>query len=249
MSREKWPRYRTVRNLIHRHVDRPGIVIGGGPSAPAQIEKCPTDAIVVSANDHGFKLRACDFIASLDRIEQRVRAHDVPLVSRHLFADYRVLQPPQPNSGILGAWLLRLLGCSPIYLVGMDCYDGQTYFHDPAAKSSGFAQSPREHLERWRAFLKAFPGNYAAFSKALMKHLDASPLDNGIPSREKLLREITGTFVQFGRDGIFRAYDIDRPVRAGDVCEVSPDEARELVRRRQACMLRPEAAARYAIAS
>jgi hypothetical protein len=228
----EWAPYRTVRELIHRHVGKPAVVIGGGPSAPAGLARCPTDAIGISANDHGFRLRACDFITSLDRIERRLRPHGVPIVSRHLFADYRVLVPPQPNSGIVGAWLARLLGCSPIYLVGMDCFSGETYFHDPTAKSSGFSDLPRNHLARWREFLRKFPAAYAAFTSPLTAHCES--LDERLPSQDRLLREVSGELVRFHRAATFRAFGIERPFAAGDVIEVEAEEARRLIRERKA---------------
>lgn len=227
--------YKTVRELIHRHRRQPAVVIGGGPSAPAGLARCPADAIAISANDHGFKLRGCDYIASLDRIEGRLRAHAAPLISRHLFADYRVLVAPQPNSGIVGAWLARLMGCTPIYLVGMDCWSGEAYFHNATAKSSGFSEPPRNHIARWREFLLRFPAAYAAFEGPLKAQ--CASMEEYPPGRDRLEREVAGVPVRFHREAIFRAYGLDRTFGAGDVIEVSAVEAQQLINERKACRL------------
>lgn len=233
---EQWAPYRTVRELIHRHRRQPAIVIGGGPSAPSGLKLCPDDAVAISANDHGFKLRRCDYITALDRIEKRLRPHGVPVISRHLFADYRAHTYPQPSSGILGAWLARLMGCTPIYIVGMDCFSGETYFHDPTAKSSGFSEPPRNHIARWRDFLHKYPAAYAAFDGPLRDQ--CASIDREYPpGRDRLEREIAGVTIRFHREAMFRAHGFDRPFAAGDVIEVSAAEAQKLINERKACRL------------
>ncbi|MCK9468483.1 MAG: hypothetical protein M0Q49_03605 [Porticoccaceae bacterium] len=49
------------------------------------------------------------------------------------------------------------MGCAPIIVIGMDCYTGATYFHNPAARSSGEWLPLDGHLDKWRRLIELAP--------------------------------------------------------------------------------------------
>lgn len=171
---------RTTDELIGCARGRPAVVIGGGPSAPEDLARLGSDeagAIYVSSNDHGYRLRPCHFACAVDDLEARLRTAPAVIVARKDWADVRPVNFPRNNSGRLAAWLARLLGCAPIYLVGMDCYGGETYFHAPDAVSCGSLQPVRQHVAEWATFFRAWPGDYRALS---------GPLSELVPYRSAL---------------------------------------------------------------
>lgn len=181
MPRTAWPPYRTLRDLIHRHVGVPAVVMGGGPSLQQAIPKAPANAIFISVNDHGVRYfkhvapqdsRRCSYVVCCDKIEQRARFDarengdgspwHLPVISRHMWADYRLLFQPAPSSGMAAAYFARLLGCSPIIITGMDLYAGGTYHDNPKALSSGKSIKPGDHRIRWFKLAAQFPAMYRA---------------------------------------------------------------------------------------
>jgi hypothetical protein len=179
MPRTVWPPYQTLRPLIHRHVGRIAVVMGGGPSMVQAIPHSPLDAVYISVNDHGLRYfkhsapgdpRRCSYVVACDKVEHRARsdigkkgdgqAWGLPVISRHMWADYRLLCMPAPSSGMTAAYVARLLGCAPIIITGMDLYDGPTYHDDAKAFSTGKHLKPSEHLARWRKMWLKYPGMY-----------------------------------------------------------------------------------------
>ena len=118
-------------------------------------------------NEHGARLRACDYVVCFDSIEQRVRryAGRAPIVSPQWFADIRVANHPYlPDSSALAAWCAWMMGCAPIVLCGIDLYGGQggVYWHSREAESRGAGVSVAEHLNRWRRVALVGAGGGAA---------------------------------------------------------------------------------------
>lgn len=149
---------RTFPELVHAHVGRPAVVMGGGPSLVTAFEsgELPDDAVLISANDHGCRLaetglcRMPDYIAAADNIRDRLAIWDVPVLSTREWADIQVFRKPVHNSGMFGAWAAWVMGCFPIIPVGMDLWQGGTYYDDPDAESNGHEIPYEVHLERWR---------------------------------------------------------------------------------------------------
>lgn len=134
--------------LYCRHKHRPAIVVGGGPSAPQQLEylrKQGADYLVLSANGHAVKLGLQpDYIVCKDHkhtetkalMEPMLREIGAPLLARHYWADYRLARwPIQGNSGMMALGAAALMGCAPIFPIGFDCYQGATYFHAPTERN------------------------------------------------------------------------------------------------------------------
>lgn len=168
---------RLVSALYRAHEGRPAIVVGGGPSAPAQLEQLRhLDAVIVSANAHAWKLGlGAHFIACKDHrhteskleMEGLLRPYGVPIVSRHHWADFRLTQwPIQGNSGQIALGLAVLMGCRPVIPIGFDCYQSGTYFHDADAKNVSNGLRPTMWTMRYRRMagklemspIRVFPG-------------------------------------------------------------------------------------------
>lgn len=127
-------------------VDGPILVIGGGPSVPSDLAQLAgiDFACVISANAHGFKtgyrpdyIFVGDHVHSETRqpLEPIMRAYGVPLIGYRDFVDYAITREARKlNSGQAAILAACLMGGSPVYPVGFDCWQGDaTYFHDPDA--------------------------------------------------------------------------------------------------------------------
>lgn len=226
--------YRTLRELVHAYKGMPAVVMGGGPSLPGELERCPGrgQALYISANDHGAKLVGCDYIVAHDKIEERLRPFGVPLVSRHLWADIRYVTFPAANSGVIAAWVAAMFGCAPIHIAGMDCWTGGTYWHDPNAKSAGHLLSRDVHLGRWRQLMTTAPAEYRPMGSVLGDAVRAWAVQTpaGPAPREACLASVAGVVVRFERDATLKT----RRFRAGERVELTKHEAQKFVGARQA---------------
>jgi hypothetical protein len=230
-----WPLYRTVRELIGVHAGRAAVIVGGGPSAPREMECAPVDALHISVNGHGFKLRPCEYAIALDKLDKQLRPFAVPLISRHLWADFRILETPQPNSGIAAAWVARLMGCRPIFLIGMDCFSGAVYFHNPTAATPGKSEAPAVHIGRWREFFNAYRGDFRVFGGPLASVLSETVVRDRLAGpvlREMLEREVAGRLVEFTTDVLLGS--VARPFRKGATAELRNSEADNLFKQHKA---------------
>jgi hypothetical protein len=241
-----WPVYRTVRDLVHAHVGKPAVVMGGGPSLPAAIERSPEGAIFLSANEHGCRFfensspgqttkNVVCLIVALDQIEHKVSRFGVPIVSRHMYADYRLVTPPAKSSGVAAAYIARLMGCAPILLAGMDCYDGATYFDDPKAPSTGRTMDAGGHAMLWREMIGQYPGGQYrviggnARLQNLLGMYDPTERPRLPPvAKETLTAEASGIFVEVVRSCTISMRDF----RVGERLELNKNEAEKFIKLR-----------------
>lgn len=193
-------RPKPLAELVLRHVGRPAVILGGGMSLPEQIKVAPPNAIYVAANEHACVMKLpCDYIVAVDNIEDKLRAFGKPIISSRQWADYRMFKQPVTNSGCCAAFCAWAMGCAPIILVGMDCYKGGTYCHDPKAKSSGVVTPLANHIGRWQKLRGIIP--LAAIRSAGGPTLNVFPLYNAsensftIPSEQEVLRQVRGVVV------------------------------------------------------
>lgn len=148
MDSRPLPVGRLCSDLYAKYVRRPAILVGGGPSAPQQLEQLKhllDEAIVLSANGHAWSLGlGAHYIVCKDHqhtetkqlMEPALRAFRTPIIARHHWADYRLPRwPIQGNSGMMALGVAALMGCAPIFPIGFDCYQGATYFHTPDEKN------------------------------------------------------------------------------------------------------------------
>ncbi|MEX2125462.1 MAG: hypothetical protein WD795_16330 [Woeseia sp.] len=153
----KRPGLRSTANPDFRlTVSGPVLIVGGGPSAPADLAKLAgiDFAAIISANLHGFVAVDQGLIPRVDYVllgdvrnsetrefqEPIFRTYNKPLLGRHPCCDYSV-EIPLPGVGeyrLNAGQLAIVAGChiggSPVYPVGLDCWQhDDTYWHDTGA--------------------------------------------------------------------------------------------------------------------
>lgn len=229
---------RTVRDLLLRHAGATIAVLGGGPSLPEQAARLPEGTVCLSANQHGCRLQACDYIVALDHIEATLRPCGVPIVAPHGWADYRMTEHPQmPYSGMQAAWVAWMLGARSILLAGMDCYADPrgVYFHGEGS-SPGQFRPAFVHSRGWERVQACVPLPIREMGGPLVELFgEYDPAEvlppYTPPERFRLLAECAGTRVVILRDharGKYHRYLKDQ------VLELPHAEAQALVAKRVA---------------
>jgi hypothetical protein len=152
-----------VSALYGAHAGRHVLVVGGGPSAPAQLRQLSLDnPVIISANAHAFKLGLkVDYVVCKDHqhtetrqfMEPLLRPLGAPIVTYQHWGDFRIPHwPAKGNSGAMAIGLAAMFGASLIVPIGMDGYQTGTYFHDldavnvSAGKPSGHWKSRFDRL-------------------------------------------------------------------------------------------------------
>lgn len=238
-----WPPYQTLRPLIHAHVGRTAVIMGGGPTLIDAMRIAPAEALYISANDHGCRLfkntpgetRQVSYIVACDKIEFRVRPFAIPIIGRHMWADYRLLFMPGPSSGMAAAWAARFMGCAPIILTGMDFYTGGTYHDDPQAASTGKNIAAKSHAVRWQSLVALYPAQYRTIGcyPGLANRLGIyDPKERAAPpiAREQLLKELRSEHVRLKIESMISM----RIFPAGAQLELHVEEAKKLFKTRRA---------------
>ncbi len=223
----------TITKLVHAHAGRPAVVLGGGYTLPDDMVGLPADAVHISANEHGCKLRKCDYIVCCDEVEKKVRPFKTPIIGTKLWADYRIFEKVVPNSGALACMAAWVMGCSPIIIAGCSLYQGATYWHDHGATSTGQLLDLDRHLARWSKLKTLFPN--AMFRvvsgplEAIFPLYNADELVHPADPPEIMRRAVEGMYVTLN-------YDTDilhgRMYKAGTELEVHPNEFKTLAYRR-----------------
>jgi hypothetical protein len=144
-----------LSTLKNKHAGCPGAVLGGGSSLASDLAKLPRGTVLVSVNQHALLHCDAHYLVYLDRLRR------FPALLDALDGYQGVIVSHQPKSDVdfdvevwdagfsasMATWLACFLGCAPVLLCGMDCYQDE-----PA---------PRFPLERqlmaWRGALTACP--------------------------------------------------------------------------------------------
>lgn len=227
-------------DLVLRYAGRPGVAMGGGISLPEHVGQCPENAVFVSANEHGALLRPVEFIVSIDDNESALREYGVPVIGRRHWCDYRIQDWIDFHySGPTAAWVLWALGCHPIVLAGMDCYQGGTYHHDAEARSTGNLHKLSEHLEYWLALREHLPDAMIRSCGGPTREVFSAwdPAEPVLPcERRPDLEDMKSMEIRRVRTQELARINHKR-VPAGLVLPVSPAEYTELMSRRTAVAL------------
>lgn len=237
---------RVLPDLALSCAGRPAVVMGGGPSLPwgfvPQLTGIapPADAVLISANAHGCRLAAAglsrmpDWIVCIDDVEPLLRPWGVPVIADKAWADVLVFHRSISLSGVQAAFVAWALGCSPIWLLGMDLYEGGTYFDAPEAESPGRDTPVGYQLGCWARLPELAPGGRwrAPAGSALAGVFGAIDPFEPIgppPPLDHVLARTRGARVRMLRD------HPDPPrghLHAGAVVEVDRSMRNMLVRRR-----------------
>lgn len=145
-----------MSRMRDQFVGRPAAVLGGGPSLPDDIARLPKGCILIAVNYHAFHLVKPDFMVYNDDpgedsiLGEAVKQHQAVLVSPHKTSDVVFDVPVWTGfmSSNTAAWFALWLGCDPVILCGMDCYQGErVYFHEYTHDCPAF-HYPVEHYTR-----------------------------------------------------------------------------------------------------
>lgn len=99
-----------------------------------------------------------------------MRKYSVPVLCRHQWADYRIFDKSIPNSAALAAWAAYVMGCNPIIISGVECYQGNTYPHNKKLHTAGHNLTLKEQLQRWdRMSIECYGANFRVISGPLLE--------------------------------------------------------------------------------
>ena len=140
------------------------LLLGGGPSLPAQLKAAPR-GFKISINQHGCIVTRCDASLSLDRKPvYHTRKAQPDIVVFHPKPEYADIQLTEfqhlGNSTMTAVWLADYMGFSKIIPLGIDMYAGGTYFWDAHRQVAGSYANAQMHLDAWRKVKKHVPGHY-----------------------------------------------------------------------------------------
>jgi hypothetical protein len=146
-----------MSSFHNKYVGRPAAVLGGGPSLPGDIEKLPSNCVLIAVNSHAIYLCDPDFMVYNDHpegfplLDEAVRTYKGVKVSPEPTSDIKFDVPVWTGfySSNTAAWFALWLGCDPVILCGMDCYQGeQKYFH-PYEDKPHFHYPLDHHINPW----------------------------------------------------------------------------------------------------
>jgi hypothetical protein len=156
----------------------PALVIGGGPSAPADLYTLRAlgfaPRVVISANEHGHRQEVYPVTHSvcLDprHGEKRVGMDELlrqfgsqPIITPCWFGDARLAEWKLACNTGLTAIAIGVFMAASVVVVGIDFYrmldkGAGTYFHDPSAKSNSTTKNEANFMRQIRA-LEAYIGH------------------------------------------------------------------------------------------
>ena len=172
----------SIFDLRNQFRGRPAAVLGGGPSLPADLKRLPPQTVLIAVNDHALHCCAPDFLVFLDipnaqilpELARAVEEFDGVRVSITPLSDVDLSGSSYWDGGFtssLATWFACWLGCAPVILCGMDCYQGEKkYCHPRPDFYHPVMDYPLEmHLNAWRPAWQhcSHPENIVAMSGPL----------------------------------------------------------------------------------
>ena len=149
---------RLMSKMRDQYAGRPASILGGGPSLPGDIARLPENCVLIAVNYHAFHLVKPDFMVYNDCpegdsiLEEAVRQHQAVMVSPDPSSDVEFDVPVWSGfySSNTAAWFALWLGCDPVILCGMDCYQGEkVYFHAYTHDVPCFHYPLEHHIRPW----------------------------------------------------------------------------------------------------
>lgn len=136
---------------------QPAAILGGGPSLPDDMKKLPGDCILIAVNHHAFHHCKPMFVVYNDDPEGElldiVQSQKAFRVSSHKTSDFAFDVDIWTGfySSNTATWFALWLGCNPVILCGMDCYQGPVkYCHAYEHDIPPFHYPLDDHLRPWR---------------------------------------------------------------------------------------------------
>lgn len=143
---------------IHR--GKPAAILGGGPSLEGDAARLPAGCVLFAVNHHAALIGIqADYLVYNDDPDEY--ADFVQVIEK--FQGIRL--SPHKSSDVLfdanvwtgfyssntATWLALYMGCDPVILCGMDCYQGPVkYCHPRDYHAPSFDYPLDDHLRPWR---------------------------------------------------------------------------------------------------
>jgi len=145
-----------LSELRDRFAGTPAAVLGGGPSLPDDFKRIPHQAILIAVNYHAFYYCRPDFMVYNDCPESD------PLLAIAVQEHRAVHVSPEPTTDIVfdvpiwtgffssntATWFALWMGCDPVILCGMDCYQGEKKHCVPSTHDSPSFHHPLDFYTR-----------------------------------------------------------------------------------------------------
>lgn len=132
------------------HTGHSAVILGGGPSLSKQIKNIPENGIIFGVNSHASRIIECDYIVYNDETTfEVVKSLEGRKISRWRH-DITQDAPKGLISGICTLRAAQIMGCSPIILMGFDCYENKGYFWNLGAELLGNSISVQKHVDLWK---------------------------------------------------------------------------------------------------
>lgn len=126
----------TFKDMVLSHEGKRFAICGGGSSLEDDLAQINAD-VYISANEHGVRVRSCDYVVAMDTRNGAGREMggylreftDAPIISPCEYADVIAHSwphaPRRVYSGLVASWIAYAMGAKVIFLCGFDAY-GQT---------------------------------------------------------------------------------------------------------------------------
>lgn len=151
-----------LSDLHNTQEGRPAAVLGGGPSLSGDMSHLPANCILIAVNYHALEIGIrADYMVYNDHPDGGANAKEMIKAIRD-FDGLKV--SPKPSSDVefdvevwtgfyssnTATWFALWLGCDPVILCGMDCYQGESlYCHPSDADCPVFHYPLENHLRPW----------------------------------------------------------------------------------------------------
>lgn len=134
-------------------------MLGGGPSLPSDMQRLPDGCLLIAVNYHAFYHCQPDYMVYNDEPKSD------PFLLREVLKRRAVRVSSEPTSDVefdvpvwtgfyssnTAAWFALWLGCDPVILCGMDCYQGNVKYCHPSERDVPPFHYPLDmHLRPWR---------------------------------------------------------------------------------------------------
>lgn len=149
------------KELILKHRGKVFAIIGGAPFDADALKGIKAD-VWISVNEHGVKVRECDYIVAMDEEHTATKmpmlnhlrqfAPNEAVIGPQSWADYQFTSwPDAPRrsflSGMAAVWCAWLMGAKAIVLVGMNAYEGKEGAMRDARLVSGIVSVPVRSID------------------------------------------------------------------------------------------------------
>jgi len=151
-----------LSSMKNKYKGKPAAILGGGPSLPDDIKLLPKNCLLIAVNYHALYYCKPTYMVYNDTPDTN------PLQQKAVDEHTTIHVSPDPTSDVkfdvpdvwtgffssnTAAWFALFMGCNPVILCGMDCYQGdQVYFHeyDRDYDPPCWHYPVEDHIRPWR---------------------------------------------------------------------------------------------------